>query len=298
MRVSPNLYPSINIAFQQTEQSLQTAENQLSSGKRVAAPSDDPSAFATDLRSIASSAIADRYTKNADAVITQAQMADAALSNVVTSLTSAVSLGTQGGDGTLTTGQRAGLAQQVQALLDDVVSQANLTVGGRAIFAGTSGTQTPFVADSTAASGYAYTGNGEINSTEVGQGMKVTANVPGDSIFTNSNGNVLGSLQQLVSALQSGSTTDIASATSAVSAAITQVGQVRVVYGSTVNQLNVQNDYLSQETVSLTSQQTSLVGIDTATAVTNLTQAQTAHDAVLAMAAKILPTSLLNYLQN
>ncbi len=69
-------------------------------------------------------------------------------------------------------------------------------------------------------------------------------------------------------------------------------------YGNTVNQLTTENDYLSQETVSLTSQQDSLVDIDTATAATNLTQAQTAQSAVLAMAAKILPTSLLNYLQN
>ncbi len=298
MRVTSNPYPSITGAIQQTEQLLQIAENQLSSGKRVAAPSDDPLAFATNLQSVAASGMVDRYHRNANSVIAQAQNADSALSSVVTSLTRAVGLGTEGGDGTLTSQQRVGLAQQVQGLLQTVVAQANSTSNGQPLFAGTVGTQSPFVADPTAPSGYSYTGNSDSNTAQVGPGVSVTVNLPGDAIFLNPGGNVLESLQQLVSALQSGSTSDLATATSAVSAALTTVGQARARYGSTVDQLNAESDYLSQETVSLTSQQNSLVNVDTATAVMNLTQAQTTHSAVLAMAAKILPESLLNYLKN
>ena len=297
MRANPNLYTSVNAAIQQSEGSLQTALNQLSSGKRVSLPSDDPLAFATAVKTQAASAGVDRYTKNADAVLSQAQLADSALSSVVTSLTQAVSVGTEGANGTVTSDQRSALAQQVQGLLSNVVAQANLTSNGVALFAGTAETSSPFVADTTSSDGYSYQGNSGSNQTQVGNGLNVTVNVAGDSIFTNSDGNVLGSLQQMVTALQSGSTSDIATATSAVSAAISHVGEVRVLYGNTVDQLNAQNDYLSQETISLTSQQSSLTNIDTATAATNLTQAQTADSAVLAMAAKILPISLLNYLQ-
>ena len=298
MRVDPNLYAGVNASIQASEQSLQTAMNQLSSGKRVAAPSDDPLAFASDVQSVAASAAVDTYTKNSQAVMAQAQMADSALSSVVTTLTQAVSLGTEGGNGTLTGTQRSSLAQQVQGLLTAVVSQANTTSNGTALFAGTAGTTTPFTADPTSSTGYVYGGNSGSNQAEVGQAFSVAVNIPGDQIFTNPSGNVLGALQSMVAALGSGSSADIANATSAVSSAIAHVDQVRAVYGNTVNQLTTENDYLSQESVSLTSQQDSLVDIDTATAATNLTQAQTAQSAVLAMAAKILPTSLLNYLQN
>ncbi len=298
MRVDPNLYTGVNASIQQNEASLQTAVNQLSSGKRVATPSDDPLAFANDLRSVASSATVDTYTKNAQSVMAQAQIADSALSSVVTSLTQAISLGTEGGNGTLTSTQRSSLAQQVQGLLGQVVSQANTTSNGQALFAGTAGTATAFVADPTSANGYTYQGNSDSNQAQVGQSFSVAVNISGDQIFTNSSGNVLGALQSMVTALGSGSSADIASATSAVSSAIAHVDGIRAMYGNTVNQLTTENDYLSQETVSLTSQQDSLVDIDTATAATNLTQAQTAQSAVLAMAAKILPTSLLNYLQN
>lgn len=298
MRVNPNLYAGVNASIQQSEKSLQTAMNQLSSGKRVALPSDDPLAFASDVQSLALSAQVDTYSHNAEAIITQAHMADSALSSVVTSLTQAVGLGTQGGNGTLSASQRSSLAQQVQGLLAEVVSQANTTSNGSALFAGTAGTAIAFAADASKPEGYSYEGTGSSNQAQVGQAFTVTVNIPGDQIFLNPSGNVLGSLQSMVTALQSGSSGDLAHAISAVTSAIAHVDQVRAIYGNTVNQLTTENDYLSEETISLTSQQTALMNVDTATAATNLTQAQTAQSAVLAMAAKVLPTSLLNYLQN
>lgn len=297
MRVDPNLYTKINAAIEQSQQSLQSASTQLSSGKSVSLPSDNPLAFAQNVQSLASSAAVDQYTRNADSVLMQAQNADAALSNVITSLTQAVSLGTEGANGTLTGAQRTGVAQQVQGLLSNVLAQANLTTDGTALFAGTANTTTPFVADSHSPGGFTYQGNGSVNQAQVGAGLQVTVNVPGDQIFTSPNENVLGSLQQMITALQSGTTDEIATAISNVSAAISHVSQIRVVYGTTVSSLNAQNNYLAQETVSLSSQQSSLTKIDLATAATNLTQAETESSAVLAMAAKILPTSLLNYLK-
>lgn len=298
MRADPSLYAGVTASIQQSEQSLQTAMSQLSSGKRVALPSDDPLAFATDLQSVAASTAVDTYTKNSSTVTSQAQQADAALSSVVTLLTQAITVGTQGGNSALSSTQRASLAQQVQGLLAEVVSQANTTSNGSALFAGTSGASTAFVSDSTAPSGYTYQGDSGVNQAEVGSSFSVNINVPGDQIFTNASDNVLGSLQALATALRSGTTDQLGSAISAVTSAVSHVDQIRAIYGNTVNQLATEGDYLSQETVSLASQQQSLVGIDTATAAVNVTQAQTAQSAVLAMAAKILPTSLLNYLQN
>ena len=74
------------------------------------------------------------------------------------------------------------------------------------------------------------------------------------------------------------------------------MGQQRVFYGNAENQLNSQETYLQQETVNLTSQQNSLVGVDEAQAATELSQAETANNAAEAAAAKVLPNTLLNYL--
>jgi flagellin-like hook-associated protein FlgL len=105
-----------------------------------------------------------------------------------------------------------------------------------------------------------------------------------------------GSLSALVTALQSGKHTAIGTATSGVSYCLSYVSQQRVFYGNAESQLNSQETYLQQETVSLLRSRTSLVGVDEAAAATNLNQAETDNSAALAATAKVLPTTLLNYL--
>jgi flagellar hook-associated protein 3 FlgL len=297
MRVDPNLSSLLNAGIQGTEQALNTAVQQVASGQRVSVPSDDPAAAGANLQSLAESTNVDRYSQNGDAVLSQAQMADSALSNVVSELNQAITLGTQGADGTMTSENRAAIATQVQSVLSEVVSQANTTLNGVSLFGGTATAVSAFAADSTSPTGYVYQGNSGVNSAAIGDNLQVDVNVPGDQVFTNPNGNVLGSLMQLISALGSGSTSDIGDAVTAVRGALTNVSQQRVVYAGVVNQINAQESYLSQETISLTSQQQSLTGVDMSTAISNLTQAQIAHSTILAAAAKVLPTSLLDYLK-
>src|SRR6185437_12903385 len=136
-----------------------------------------------------------------------------------------------------------------------VVSQANTALNGVSLFAGTSGAVPAFVPDSTSSTGYSYQGDSGVNTVAVGDNLQLNVNVPGDQVFTNPNGNVLGSLSELVSALGSGTTPDIGNAVTAVRGALTNIGQQRVLYAGVVNQINAQESYLSQETISLTSQQ-------------------------------------------
>jgi flagellin-like hook-associated protein FlgL len=146
------------------------------------------------------------------------------------------------------------------------------------------------------ANAYAYVGTSTVNRVQVGDSMNVATNLPGDKLFT-SGANVIGSLSGLITALQSGTSAQIGAATGAVSTALNYVSQQRVPLDNTINQLNSQESYLGQETVTLTSQQNSLVGISLADAATNLSQAELTNSAVLAAAAKSLPQTLLDYLK-
>lgn len=295
MRVT-TLMPDAQYGIQQSQQALSSALEQLSTGKRVNQISDDPSAYANNLRSLAASANVDRYSSNITTVLPMLQSADSALSSVVTSLNKAITLGTEGANGDLTDSNRQAIATQVQGLLSGVIEQANTSFQGVYVFAGTANTQPPFAADSSSPTGYTYNGNSKVNSVKVGDSTSVSVGIPGSTLFT-SGANVVGSLADLVSALQSGNTSDIAAATTSVSSALNYIGQQRAPLDNSISVLNAQDSYLSQETVTLTAQQTSLVGIDTATAATNLAQAQAQNSAVLAAAAKVLPQTLLDYLK-
>jgi flagellar hook-associated protein 3 FlgL len=400
MRVA-NMVPDMQYDLQQSQQSLSTALQQVTTGLRVNQLSDDPAAAANMVLSLAASANVDQYTKNISAVTSQMQTADSAISSVVTSLNTAVTLGTSGAGGSVSTANKQAIAAEVQGVLSSVVSQANASYQGIYLFAGSASSTAPLVAASTTytsaqgsvappltatlpltpgsvttvsdastgktfvftvsageninslstavaaaaaagtlspgttatinstgqlaiatnansagivvssndpalgamtatpgtevANAYAYVGNTTVNSVEVGNSFNVATNVNGEQMFT-SGSNVIGSLNGLITALQSGTSAQIQTATAAVSTALTNVGQQRVPLDNSISQLSSQESYLSQETLTLSTQQTALVGINLSTSATNLAQAETQNSAVLAAASKVLPQTLLNYL--
>jgi flagellar hook-associated protein 3 FlgL len=296
MRVDPNMVPNMLDAIQQSETTLSTALQQVATGKSVNVPSDNPSAAADMVQNTMETAAVDQYTQNVSGVLSTVQTADSSLSSVVSSLTQAVSLGTEGANGTNSAANQQEIAVQVQGILSSVVSQANATYQGTYLFGGTASTTAPYTADPLSPSGYTYNGNNDVNSVQIGDNLSVQVNLPGSQIFSNANTSVIGSLSSLVSALQSGNTAAIGTATTAVNAALSYVSQQRVVYGNAESQLNAQDTYLQSETVTLASQENSLIGVDEATAATNLSQAETANNAALAAAAKVLPDTLLNYI--
>lgn len=296
MRVNPNVVPNLLADLDQSQSTLNTALEEVSTGLAVNVPSDNPAASAAMVQNTIETGNVDQYTKNVSSELSMVQSADSALSTVVSSLTQAVSLGTEGANGTNSTSNLQAIAQQVQGILSSVVSQANASYQGSYLFAGTATSTTPYTANAGSPSGYQYNGNTGQNSVAVGDNLSVQVNLPGSQIFSSPTVDVIGSLSSLVTALQSGNSTAIETATTGVNDALNYVGQQRVFYANAETQLNSQETYLQKETIDLSSQQTSLVGVNMAQAATTLSQAETANSAALAAASKVLPMTLLNYL--
>jgi flagellar hook-associated protein 3 FlgL len=295
MQINPNVTPDIVADMQQSQAALNTALQQVATGLSVSVPSDNPAASAAMVQNTIETGNVDQYTKNINIVLASVESASSVLSNVVTALTQAVSLGTEGANGTNSTSDLQSIATQVQGVLSTVVSQANTSVAGAYLFGGT-GTSVPYTADASSPTGYTYNGNTNQTSVAVGDTLSVPVNLPGSQIFSNSSNSVLGTLSSLVTALQSGNTPGIQTATNSLSSAIALVGEQQAFYSNAESQLNSQETFLQQDTVSLASQATNLVGIDEATAATNLSQAETENSAALAATAKVLPNTLLSYL--
>jgi flagellar hook-associated protein 3 FlgL len=298
MRFVSNIASNVISDIQRSDETVQTALQQLSSGQRVTLPSDDPAASAAMVQLQTQASNIDQYTANADSAISQAQSADSVVSSVVSLLNQAVTLGTEGANGTSNAANRQAIATQVQGLLASVVSLANTKFQGISLFSGSANSQAAFTADSTSPTGYTYHGNSAVNTIAIGDSLSVQANIPGSTLFTNANGNVLAALSSLATALTSGTSDDIdiGTATAAVTTALKFVSQQHVVYGNAINQANAQESYLAQDQVTLTSRATSLIGIDTATAAENLSQAEINNSAVLAASARVLQNNLLTYL--
>lgn len=296
MRVNANLVPDINADLQQSQSTLNTLLQELSTGKSVNMPSDNPAAAALMVQNTLETGNVDQYEQNINSVLSNVQTAGSVLSSVATSLSQAVSLGTEGANGTNSASNLQVIAQQVQSILSDVVSQANTSIAGSYIFGGTNTGSPPYTADSTSPTGYTYNGTNDTNSVVIGDQNSVQVNLAGSQIFTGSSNSIIGSLSSLVSALQSGNSSDIETATASVSSAINYLGVQQSFYSNVQTQLNSQESYLQQETVTLSSQENNLIGVNEATAATELTQAETDNSAALAAAGRILPNTLLSYL--
>jgi flagellar hook-associated protein 3 FlgL len=297
MRVNPNITPDILSAIWNTQQQENTAMQQLSTGKRVNSPSDDPAAAAALVGNLTESDQTDQFIKNTSNVEGMLQTADSTLSSVVSVLNQAISLGVQGATGTMSLTDQQGIAQQIVGIQKQVMQLANTSYQGVYIFAGTASTQPPFVTDTTQPSGVAYQGNSNTNTVEIGTGRSIQTNIPGDQMFQGAGGDVMGSLQNLVTALQSGNNTAIGTATTQLRDAFNYVTQQRVFYGNAVDQLNSNSTYLQSEKVNLASQQNDLVGVDMAKAATDLSNAEITHQAALAAAARVSQNTLLDYLK-
>jgi flagellar hook-associated protein 3 FlgL len=297
MRVNPNFTPDILTDLWQSQAQEQTFIEQLATGKRVNMPSDDPAAAAADVQNQAFQGQTDQYLKNTTSLEAMFQTADSTLSSVVSSLNQAISLGVQGANGTLSSADMQAIAQQVQGIQSQMVGLGNTSYEGSYLFGGTDTQSPPFTLDSTQPSGVRYNGNAGVNTVDIGQGRSIQTNLPGSQIFQGAGGNIMNSLQQLVTALQSGNSANIGTATTQVTSALSYLSQQRVFYGSAANQLNANQSFLQQEQVNLKTQDNNLVGADLAAAATGLAQAQTAQSAALAALAKVIPQSLLDYLK-
>jgi len=293
MRVNPNPYPDLLTALAASEQQQNTDLLQLSSGRRVNTPSDDPAAAAQLIQNLAQTAQADSFQSTASTINGQLQTADSTLNSVVTALQRALSLGIEGANGTLSDSNRAAITAELQGIQNQLVSLANTSYQGQYIFSGTLQTQ-PYVVDSTAASGVRYDGNNGVNSVTIGTGYPLQVNLPGSQLFSSPSGDVFLAMHDLISAMTTN--TNIQSAVAGVSNAYNFVTAQRVFYGNGMNQITAQNTFLASQTTQLASQQNTLVGADVASVATDLSTSETARTAALTAIGQRPRTSLFDYL--
>jgi flagellar hook-associated protein 3 FlgL len=294
-RFNPNILQELLADLQTSQQNTQTAAQEVSTGRAVNAPGDNPAAVAALVVNDSQTSQDAQFQTNISDVQSKLQTADSVMNNAAQLLTSAISLGTEGATGTVTASQRQAISTQVQGLQQQMLALANTTYQGTYIFAGTNVATAAFTANASAPSGVIYNGNSSVNSVEISQGQSVQTNLPGSQIFMNSSGNVFGALNDLVNALNSG--TGIAAANTEVQNAFTQVNTQRGFYGNALGQLQSAESFLSQDTVNLSSQQNALVGANLTQAVTSLSQDQVDEQAAESATAQILQLpNLLSYI--
>ncbi len=297
MRVVPSeLYTSLIADLQTDRQNENQAVLEASTGQSVNTLSDNPIAAGQLVLSRAQMADVDQFSYSVSTVQSSLNTADSALNSVVSSLTQAISVGTEAAGGTLSTSELQALGNQVDQIQQQVIGLANTTYQGNYVFAGTAVQKQPYSATGV------YVGNTTVNSVDVGEGQTVSLGLPGSTIFgapavagqPDLTFQYLGNLSTDISA---GNQSAIANDITNLQSALNNVIDQRSNYGETLQQLDSESTNLSQEKLTLQTNQTNLIGADEAQVATNLSQAETTLQAAIAAASQVSQDSLLNYLK-
>lgn len=288
MRVNPNYVANIVDSLNQVSGNQQTLSEELSTGVTVNSLSDNPAAAGENVLLTSQLNADDTFSKTASSAESMLQVSDSALGNVVTQLTSAVSLVTQAGNGTLSASNEQSIAEQLTGIRDEVLSLANSSYLGQYIFAGSKGGAAPFSIDTaTSPATVSYAGDSNISYVQTPSGQKIQTNVPGDQIFT-AGANVLGTLNSLIADLSSGNTAaTIASDASNLTTALNYVSRQRVTIDDSITRLTAAGNYNSSESVQLKAAQNTLIQTDTAKVATQLSAAETQQAALTQIIASI-----------
>ena len=289
MRVNPEYVSNLVGSLDQVTQNEQTLTEQLSSGVKISSLSDNPAAAGENVLLASQLSADDTFSRTASSAESLLQVADSALGNVVTQLTSAISLGTQANNGVLNASEVRSVSTELIGIRDEVLSLANSSYLGRFIFAGSQGGTQPFTLNSaTTPNTAAYNGDGNVSYVQTPAGQKIQLNVAGDQIFTAAGASVLGSLNALIADFSTGapsaaSVADLAS----LSSALGYVDQQRAVIDNSLNRLTTSANYASAESVQLLQAQDNLIQTDTAGVASQLSLAETQQAALTQVIASL-----------
>jgi flagellar hook-associated protein 3 FlgL len=295
MRVNPDPYPDLLAAVAQTQQQVNTDEEEIATGLSVNVPSDNPAAAAELIQNADATSQADQFQRSIGSIQGEMQNAESAVSSVTTLLQQAISLGVEGANGTVNAADRAAIATQVQGIQSQLLSLANLSYQGNFVFAGTATQTTPYVLNPSSSSGVTYQGNTGVNKVTLGSQFSLQTNLPGPQLFSAGGTDMFQSIQDLITGLQSG--TGIGTAITEVSNSLNSIDTQSVFYGNGLSQLNSQQTYLGTETTQLSQEENTVAGANLPAVISNLTTAQTSLEATLEAIGQTGQTNLFEYLR-
>lgn len=309
------LWSSSNGNIQTSKARLSQLTDQASSGLAVTKPSDDPTASAAIMRTLAEQRANTQYGTNIGDGLSWLATTDSAMSSSENLVRQAKDLVIQAANAsTSDESSRRAIATQLSGIRNDLLAQANTQYLGRSVFAGTSNAGAAFVTTTDPATGAtttAYTGRtgaGTSNDVQrrIGSGANdvVTVSADGAAAFGTGADSVFAKLDTVIAAL--GKSTDdytdadadaVRAGIDGLSGAMTALTAQHAVVGA--NYARVQSAKAQNATTATTleTQRSGLQDADTTQTLLELKTQELAYQTALQVTAAVLQPTLMSYLQ-
>jgi flagellar hook-associated protein 3 FlgL len=280
---------------------LERTSNELSSGKTILEPSDNPygASRVIDLQSQLDGL--NSYATNAQEGISWENTAGGAMSNIANVLQTVRQLLVQTSSGTYNQSDRESIATEVDQLTEAVKQDANTQYAGQYVFSGTKTTTAPYAqgAEDT------YHGDSGTITRAISPGVSVNVSTELSSLLGNgqgsADGKLLDTLRTISEHLRGGTAEDVSALGSSdltnLESNIDTLSRLQAAAGSVTDQLQTAISRIESLQSSITGSLSNTEDANIAETSIAYSNEQAAYEAALRAGASIIQESLLQFLQ-
>ncbi|HXE43724.1 MAG TPA: flagellar hook-associated protein FlgL [Conexibacter sp.] len=280
---------------------LTRLQQELSSGRSISKPSDDPYGTSRAMGLRGELAGLAQYQRNVDDGTGWLNTSDTAFSQMSDVLQRARELLVQGGSDTADQTARNAIADEIDQLTDSVKQEANVQYAGKYVFSGTATSTQPY---QLGTGSDRYAGDAGTVTRTIGPGVQVPINsdihqLLGDGQASGDD-KLLDTLRDIADNLRGGTTADADALRGTdlqrLDANLDTLNEIRADVGARTNRLAIASSRLSALQDNSTQLLSDTEDADMASTVTSYTTQQAAYNAALRAGANIIQSSLLDFL--
>lgn len=266
---------------------LQNSQADLSTGRVIRKMSDDPGRASSAMATRQQIRRADQRARSLSDAQSWLYAADTALVSGLDLMTRLKELAVRAGnDGAASDVSRQAVATEIRAIREELLSLANTTYAGRAIF---SGTQAGPAYDPAGN----YIGDAGAVVRDVAPGTSVTVNMPGDQVF----GDLFDVLDQLASAVAANDTAGVATQHTNLDTAAARLGAAAAEIGARASRIESVKARADADVDGLRTLLSGIEDTDIAEALIRVKAQENAYTASLMAATRVIPPSLLDFMR-
>jgi flagellar hook-associated protein 3 FlgL len=279
---------------------LATTQEELSTGKSINQPSDNPYGASLAVQLNTDLAGLSTYTNNVTDGTAWTQAATSSLTNVSSMLQRVQALVVQASSGTESPSNLAATASEVNQLTDAIKQEANTQYNGQYIFSGTATGTAPY----STATGDVYQGNSSAVTREIGPNSSLQVNADISQLLGSGQGSgdgkLLDTLRTISSDLTSGTSASVADLQSNqlnnLQNSLNTLEGLQATVGAAQNRLALASTRIQNLQTSDTAALSNTEDANMAATMTAYSNEQAAFTAALRAGANIVQSSLMDFL--
>jgi flagellar hook-associated protein 3 FlgL len=278
-----------------SQAALANTEEELSSGKTINQPSDNPYGAALAVQLGGQLSQLNDYNNNITDGQAWTQTATSALGSIQQQVQRAQELVTEAGNGTMSASDLSDMGGEINQIISSIQSTAQAQYNGQYVFSGTSTSTAPYDSSGN------YQGSSTQVTRQIGPNANVTVSVNiSDALGTSSTSGLLSTLSNIANQLTTGSGTSALNTTDLtdLKTGLNSLSTLQTQLGTSTDQMTMAASTILDMQTSVTSDLSNDTEANMATTETTYSNEEAAFEAALKAGASIVQSSLMDFLSS